>query len=336
MEKTHIVSIKPETSQLSFAERLHKEGVCLRRTRITTVQVNVGKLCNQSCVHCHVDAGPDRKEIMSRETMAATKELVEHVGATTVDITGGAPEMNPHFQWFLLQVSGAGRKVIVRSNLTILMEEGYQDLPELFAKLDIELVASLPCYTQANVDRERGASVFARSIQALRRLNAVGYGKEKSHLVLSLVYNPCGPALPGPQEQLESDFKRHLWKEHGIRFNRLLTITNTPIGRFALDLHKHGKYESYCELLAESFNPATLRNVMCKEMVSISSHGHLYDCDFNQALGYAVGNGYPLCLGESLVKDIVPELLGREITVGPHCYACTAGAGSSCQGALQS
>jgi radical SAM/Cys-rich protein len=299
------------------------------------VQINVGRLCNQSCIHCHVDAGPERKEIMGREKMAQAAEFVECAGATTVDITGGAPEMNPNFRWLLERMSDGSRSVIVRSNLTVLLERGNEDLPDYFAKHGVEVIASLPCYTQANVDRQRGVSAFCRSVEALHRLNAVGYGQAGSRLTLSLVYNPLGASLPGAQEHLEKDYKQHLKKEHGIVFNRLLTITNAPIGRFALALRNQGQYETYYELLANAFNPATVSNLMCKEMVSISWDGCLYDCDFNQAVGYAPDNGHPPRLADLPAHEIVAKMLNREITVASHCFACTAGAGSSCQGALQ-
>jgi radical SAM/Cys-rich protein len=321
---------------LSFAERLQREGVCLRRNSIQTIQINLGLLCNQSCQHCHINAGPQRTEIMSRQTMMQAVEVVRCTGAGTVDITGGAPEMNPDFRWLVQQMTSDKRHVIVRSNLTVLLEEGNEDLPEFLAKQHVEIVASLPCYTEENVDKQRGASTFARSVQALRQLNALGYGQDDSALMLTLVYNPNGPALPPAQAQLESDYKRILGEQYGIAFNRLLTITNSPIGRFASGLKKRNEYASYCVLLQKAFNPATLHNVMCKDQISISWDGFLYDCDFNQALGYALGNGRQFRLGELSAREIVLRLIGHEITVGPHCFACTAGAGSSCQGALKS
>jgi radical SAM/Cys-rich protein len=227
------------------------------------------------------------------------------------------------------------RHVIVRSNLTVLLEEGHEDLPEFLAKQQVEIIASLPCYTEENVDKQRGASTFMRSLQALRTLNALGYGQSDSALTLSLVYNPAGPALPPAQEQLEMDYKRILGEQYGIVFNRLLTITNSPIGRFASGLKKKNEYNSYRLLLEKSFNKATLSHVMCKEQISISWDGFLYDCDFNQALGYALGNERQFRLGELSAREIAANLLDHEIKVGPHCFACTAGAGSSCQGTLQ-
>jgi radical SAM/Cys-rich protein len=321
--------------QLSFDGYLQREGVCLRRTAIQTIQINLGKLCNQSCAHCHINAGPNRTEIMTGETMSLVAEFVRCSGASTVDITGGAPEMNPNFRWLIEQMSSDQLHVIVRSNLTVLLEEGYEDLPEFLAKQRVEIIASLPCYTKENVDKQRGASTFTRSLQALRQLNAVGYGQSNSALTLTLVYNPGGPALPPAQEQLEKDYKQILNDQYGIVFNRLLTITNSPIGRFASELKKKNEYDSYCLLLGKAFNPATLSHVMCKEQVSLSWDGFLYDCDFNQALGYALGNGRPLRLGESSAPEIITQLLNRKIIVGSHCFACTAGAGSSCQGTLQ-
>jgi len=319
----------------SFAECLQREGVCLRRDSIHTVQINLGRLCNQSCHHCHIDAGPQRTEIMSRETMMLAIEFVRCTGAGTVDITGGAPEMNPNFRWLVQEMTSDQRHVIVRSNLTVLLEERNEDLPQFLAKQQVEIIASLPCYTEENVDKQRGASTFMRSLEALRKLNALGYGQNNSALTLTLVYNPDGPALPPAQEQLESDYKRILGEQYGITFNRLLTITNSPTGRFASGLKKKNEYASYCLLLEKAFNPATLHKVMCKDQISISWDGFLYDCDFNQALGCALGNGRPFRLGELSVGEIAAKLLDHEITVGPQCFACTAGTGSSCQGTLQ-
>ncbi|MDR3736458.1 MAG: arsenosugar biosynthesis radical SAM protein ArsS [Acidobacteriaceae bacterium] len=324
-----------QLQQSSFAGCLQREGVCLRRNSIQTVQLNLGKLCNQRCGHCHIDAGPHRTEIMSRETMMLAAEFVHCTEAGTVDITGGAPEMNPNFRWLIQEMTADHRRVIVRSNLTVLLEEGNEDLLEFLSSHHVEIIASLPCYTEENVDKQRGASTFTRSIQALRWLNALGYGQEGSDRTLTLVYNPDGPALPPAQEALEKDYKRILGEQYGIVFNHLLTITNAPIGRFASGLQKKNEYEAYCLLIEKAFNPATLHNVMCKEQISISWDGFLYDCDFNQALGYALGNGHPLRLGDRPASEIVAQLLSREITVGLHCFACTAGAGSSCQGALQ-
>jgi len=324
-----------QQQQLSFAACLQREGVCLRRDAIRTAQINLGRLCNQSCQHCHIDAGPQRTEIMSRETMMLAIEFVLCTGAGTVDITGGAPEMNPNFRWLVQQMTSDELHVIVRSNLTVLLEEGNEDLPEFLAKRKVEVIASLPCYTEENVDKQRGASTFMRSLEAIRKLNALGYGREESALMLTLVYNPDGPSLPPAQEQLEIDYKRILAEQYGIAFNRLLTITNSPIGRFAAGLRKKKEYDSYCLLLEKAFNPETLRHVMCKEQISISWDGFLYDCDFNQALGYALGNGHSFRLGELSPREIVAKLIDHEIRVGPHCFACTAGAGSSCQGTLQ-
>jgi len=321
---------------MSFAECLQREGVCLRRDAIHTVQINLGRLCNQSCHHCHINAGPQRTEIMSRETMMLAVEFVRRTGAGTVDITGGAPEMNPNFRWLVQHTTSDERHVIVRSNLTVLLEEGNEDLPEFLAKQRVQIIASLPCYTEENVDKQRGASTFMRSLEALRKLNALGYGQDDSALTLTLVYNPNGPALPPAQEQLEQDYKRIMAEQYGITFNRLLTITNSPIGRFASGLKKKNEYACYCMLLEKAFNPATLQNVMCKEQINISWNGFLYDCDFNQALGYALGNERQFRLGELSAREIVRQLIGHEITVGAHCFACTAGAGSSCQGALKS
>lgn len=320
---------------LSFADCLERAGACLRRGGIHTVQINLGRLCNQSCSHCHVGAGPQRTESMSREVMMLAADFVRCSEASTVDITGGAPEMNPNFRWLIQQMTSERRRVIVRSNLTVLLEDGNADLPGWLASQGVEIIASLPCYTQENVDKQRGASTFLRSLKALRLLNALGYGLKDSALTLTLVYNPVGPALPPAQGQLERDYKRILGERYGIVFNHLLTITNSPIGRFASWLSKTHEYDPYRALLERAFNPATLKHLMCTDLVSISWDGFLYDCDFNQALGYALGNGRPFCLGDLPARKIVRHLLGREVTVGPHCFACTAGAGSSCRGALQ-
>jgi radical SAM/Cys-rich protein len=319
----------------SFSNRLQQEGATLRRGEIRTVQINVGLLCNQSCKHCHMNASPQRPEVMSQQTMAQALRVAQLPSVQTVDITGGAPELNPHFRWLICRLSGDDRHVIVRSNLTVLLEVGNGDLPVFLAANKVEVIASLPCYTQQNVDAQRGEHTYVRSLEALRRLNAVGYGREGTGLVLTLTYNPGGPSLPGPQDQLEKDYRRYLADEYGITFTRLLTITNSPIGRFREALLRSGQLQSYCGLLERSFNPATLANVMCRQTVSISWDGFLYDCDFNQALGFPIGGLDPLRLDTLTAAEIASRLNDREIVVGEHCFACTAGAGSSCQGALQ-
>jgi radical SAM/Cys-rich protein len=321
---------------LSFAARLHHEGVRLTRFSISTVQINVGKLCNQACLHCHVDAGPKRTEIMDRRTAELALEFVRAAGARTVDITGGAPELNPFFRFVVEQARRDGRRVMDRCNLTVLFEPGQEDLPEFLAGMEVEVVASLPCYLEENVEKQRGRGVYEKSIEALRCLNALGYGQPESPLVLNLVYNPVGAHLPPPQTKLEADYKRELGDRFGIRFNHLYTLTNMPIARFAHMLRREGKWEAYLELLATAFNPATLDSVMCRRLISISWDGFLYDCDFNQMLDLRLGNGRPVRLGEQSAEELVHLVEQRDIQVGAHCYGCTAGAGSSCGGALAS
>jgi len=318
-----------------FAHRVRQEGQSLHRLAINTVQINVGKLCNQACLHCHVEAGPKRTEIMDRHTAELTLDFIRAAAPQTVDITGGAPELNPSFRWLVEQNRGEGRHVIDRCNLTILFESGQEDLPQFLADQRVEIVASLPCYSEGNVTKQRGQGVYDKSIEALRRLNRIGYGKDGSGLVLNLVYNPVGAYLPPPQATLEIDYKRELGDNFGITFNHLYTITNMPIARFAHALRRDNKAEVYMELLASAFNPATLDGLMCRRQVSISWDGYLYDCDFNQMLDMKVGGGKPFRLGEKPSAELVRLLEQRAILVDSHCYGCTAGAGSSCGGTLQ-
>ncbi len=319
----------------SFKERLAQVGVQLRRTRIDTVQLNLGRLCNQSCTHCHVEAGPRRTEVMPRQMAELAIDFVRATKAQTVDITGGAPELNPSFRWLVERLVKDGRHVIDRCNLTVLLEPGLEDSPAFLAEHGVEIVASLPCYTQENVDRQRGRGAFGKSIAALRRLNELGYGNQGAALVLNLVYNPLGAFLPPCQRELEAEYRRELTNRWGISFDRLLTMTNMPLGRFARHLQHSNEYDAYGLALAAAFNASTLNYLMCQNMVSISWDGHVYDCDFNQMLGLPLCSGKPLRLGESPVKEIARQVMARDVLVGPHCYACTAGAGSSCQGALQ-
>jgi len=323
------------TTSVPFARRIRQVGKPLRRVAIDTVQVNVGKLCNQACLHCHVEAGPKRTEIMDRHTAELAQDFIRTASPQTVDITGGAPELNPSFRWLVAQNRREGRHVIDRCNLTILFEAGQEELPHFLADQQVEIIASLPCYSEDNVTKQRGQGVYDKSTEALRRLNRIGYGKDGSGLVLNLVYNPVGAHLPPPQAQLEDDYKRELGNRFGIEFNHLYTITNMPIARFAHALQRDGKTETYMELLANSFNPTTLDGLMCRRLVSISWDGHLYDCDFNQMLDMKVGNGKPFRLGEQPAAELINLLREREILVDSHCYGCTAGAGSSCGGALQ-
>jgi radical SAM/Cys-rich protein len=318
-----------------FAHRVRQEGQSLHRLAIDTVQINVGKLCNQACLHCHVEAGPKRTEILDRHTAELTLDFIRTAAPQTVDITGGAPELNPSFRWLVEQNRGEGRHVIDRCNLTILFESGQEDLPQFLADQRVEIVASLPCYSEGNVTKQRGQGVYDKSIEALRRLNRIGYGTDDSGLVLNLVYNPVGAYLPPPQATLEIDYKRELGDNFGITFNHLYTITNMPIARFAHALRRDNRAEVYMELLASAFNPATLDGLMCRRQVSISWDGYLYDCDFNQMLDMKVGGGKPFRLGEKPSAELVRLLEQRAILVDSHCYGCTAGAGSSCGGTLQ-
>ena len=323
------------TTVVPFVHRIQQVGKHLQRQTINTVQINVGKLCNQACLHCHVEAGPKRTEIMTAQTAELALDFIRAAAPQMVDITGGAPELNPAFRWLVAQNRQEGRHVIDRCNLTILFEPGQEALPEFLAAQHVEIVASLPCYSIENVTKQRGQGVFEKSIAALRRLNAIGYGRAGSGLTLNLVYNPVGAHLPPPQAQLEEDYKRELGTHFGIEFNHLYTITNMPISRFAHTLQRDGKAEAYMELLASAFNPGTLDGLMCRHQVSISWDGYVYDCDFNQMLDMKVGNGKPFRLGEKPAAELVRLLQKRDILVDAHCYGCTAGAGSSCGGSLQ-
>jgi len=333
--------------QLEVLEEISKEGNNIKRfednlqtygmfpiksKELEILQVNVGKMCNQICTHCHVDAGPDRKEIMTRATMQHCLDALRQAPFVhTVDLTGGAPEMNPNFLWFVDEISKLGVKTIVRSNLTILVSnKKFHSYPEFFAKHKVTIIASLPCYTEENTDKQRGNGVFQKSIEALKILNSVGYGKDETGLELHLVYNPIGPSLPPPQDKLQSDYKKILLEDFGISFNNLYTITNLPISRFLEYLLALGKFESYMEKLVNSFNPSTIDGLMCRNTLSVSWDGKLYDCDFNQMLELETGNGSPKHISEFNAA----KLKERNIVVNQHCYGCTAGAGSSCQGAL--
>jgi radical SAM/Cys-rich protein len=316
---------------LSFESALAAGGPWpLEATRVEVLQVNVGRLCNQTCHHCHVDAGPDRREVMTRETMRLCLDVLERASIPTLDVTGGAPEMNPHFRWLVEQAVIQGRRVIDRCNLTILLAPHFEDLPRFLADHRVEVVASLPCYLPANTDRQRGDGVFEKSIEALRRLNAEGYGRAGSGLTLTLVYNPVGPSLPPPQAGLEEAYRRELRAAHGVEFTRLFTITNMPIGRFLDDLLASGRYEDYMQKLIDAYNPAAAAGVMCRTTLSVGWDGTLYDCDFNQMLGLGLAPGLP-----GHVRDLGTADLGRRrIVTGRHCFGCTAGAGSGCQGAI--
>jgi radical SAM/Cys-rich protein len=303
----------------------------LRRGRVTTLQVNVGKRCDLACHHCHVEAGPKRTEMMDARTAGRVLELLAgHEDIGTLDLTGGAPELNPSFRDLVRGARALGRTVIDRCNLTVLFEPGQEDTPEFLAEHGVKVVASLPCYTRENVDAQRGKRVFERSIEALRRLNALGYAREDSGLALDLVYNPLGPSLPPAQTELEATYRDELEELFGIAFDRLVTITNMPIKRFAHALERDGRHDEYMGLLVNHFNPATLPGLMCRSLVSVGWDGTLYDCDFNQMLEMPLGAG-PADVFRITSFD---ELEGAEIATARHCFGCTAGSGSSCGGAL--
>ncbi|MCB0220508.1 MAG: arsenosugar biosynthesis radical SAM protein ArsS [Chrysiogenetes bacterium] len=311
-----------------FAARARREcGGPLRRGALETLQINLGKLCNQTCAHCHVDAGPNRTEVMTRETVDACLALLDRVGATTVDLTGGAPELNPNFRYLVEECTRRGVRVMDRCNLTVLFEPGQEGLAEFLARHKVEIVSSLPCYSEDNVDKQRGRGVFEKSILALQKLNALGYGREGSGLILNLVYNPVGAHLPPPQVKLRADYRRELSEHFDIVFNDLFTITNMPIARYARFLEVTGELGAYMELLAASFNPANAAGLMCRSTLSVGWDGRLYDCDFNQMLEIPAA-------GARAVQDLAEDPEGAEIAVADHCYGCTAGAGSSCGGAL--
>jgi len=304
----------------------------LRRDRLHTLQVNVGYVCNLACVHCHVSASPRRKESMGRETAELIVRFLDTGRVETLDITGGAPEMNPHFRYLVTEARARGLRVIDRCNLTILNEPGYEDLPEFLVGQRVDIVASLPCYLEDNVDHQRGQGVYQGSVQALRRLNALGYGRPGTGLTLDLIYNPLGPELPPAQAALEADYKRELSRRFGIEFNRLYTLANLPVGRFGSLLVSKGQFDGYMQLLRGAHRDDNLERVMCRTLVSVDWRGYLYDCDFNQMLGLSMRlNGARSAhLGDLMGHEVE----GRPIMVRDHCYGCTAGQGSSCGGAL--
>lgn len=303
----------------------------LRPKKLEILQINLGYMCNQVCAHCHVDAGPDRKEIMTIETMQQCLDVIKKTQAHTLDLTGGAPEMNPNFRWFVEQASKAGIKdFIVRSNLTIIRaNKKFYDLPEFFKKYKVHVVSSMPHWTRGKTDKQRGDGVFDKSIKALQMLNEVGYGMQGSDLKLDLVYNPSGAFLPGDQMALENDFKKALKEDFNIHFHNLFAITNLPISRFLDYLIASENYEEYMHSLIDAYNPQAVANVMCTNTLSVSWEGNLYDCDFNQMLNLKVANNiqHISAYNERLLED-------RNIVINQHCYGCTAGAGSSCQGVV--
>ncbi|MEP6845517.1 MAG: arsenosugar biosynthesis radical SAM (seleno)protein ArsS [Panacibacter sp.] len=329
----HQVEILEQDTHTHFADNLKTLGLFpFKPIAAEIFQVNVGKMCNQVCKHCHVDAGPDRKEIMTRATMQLCLDvLAQHQSFTTVDLTGGAPELNPDFRWFAEEIKKLGKHIIVRCNLTIILaNKRFNDLPQFFKHHNIEVVSSLPSYTQDRTDRQRGDGVFQDSIKALQMLNKIGYGRKDSGLVLNLVYNPAGAFLPPSQTALEKEYKDALLEQYGISFNKLFVITNMPISRYLDYLLVSGNYEKYMDKLINAFNPSAAENVMCRNTISVGWDGYLYDCDFNQMLDLKLDCNTSKHLSEFNISKIN----NRNIIVNQHCYGCTAGAGSSCGGAV--
>jgi len=314
-----------------FQEKLYEAGTPLKRGSFHTLQINVGRKCNQACRHCHVDAAPWRTEMMEEATARRVGEWILEHRPDVVDITGGAPEISEYFRFFVETAREAGAHVIDRNNLTIIETKAHSGLPDFLAENEVEVVASLPCYLEENVDAQRGDDVFRRSISALKKLNAVGYGTD---LALTLVYNPLGATLPPDQAELEEDYHRELEARYGIVFTRLFALTNLPIARFAEDLREQGEHGAYLDLLADAFNPATVEGLMCRSTINIGWAGEVFDCDFNQMLGMQLresGDGKPLYLW-----DVTPgSMADLPILTGTHCFGCTAGAGSSCTGVLE-
>jgi radical SAM/Cys-rich protein len=304
----------------------------IHRHALETLQVNLGYLCNQQCLHCHVNAGPNRTELMSRKVIDEVLSFIDRSAVKVLDLTGGAPELNPEFRYLVEQAHARGVHVMDRCNLTVLSEPGHEDLAAFLASYQVEIVASLPCYLEENVDGQRGKGVYERSMEGIRALNQLGYGKQGSGLLLNLVYNPIGPFLPPPQDQLEADYKRELKKRYGLEFNHLLTITNMPIKRFGSMLVSRVEFDTYMELLKTSFSQTNLDTVMCRNLISVDWQGYLYDCDFNQMLDLPMRSSGGQ---RAHIRDLkADELEGQAIAVADHCYGCTAGQGSSCGGAL--
>ena len=341
-EQLQVLTSTPTLSRFARLISDHAQPQ-LQADGIKILQVNVGKMCNMTCRHCHVDAGPDRREIMTRETIDLCLDAIRNSDIRTVDLTGGAPEMNPDFRYFVTQARQLGAHVIDRCNLTILQAPGYEDLAQFLANNQVEIVASLPCYLPENTDMQRGDGAYQLSIEAIQRLNALGYGMPDQlgtqttesppspGRLLTLVFNPIGPSLPPNQQLLEERYREHLRREYGIEFNRLFTITNMPISRFLEDLIEGGNYESYMQTLIDAFNPAALQGVMCRQMISVGWDGQLFDCDFNQMLELPTDHRQP-----HHIRDFDLRLLGtRFITTGQHCFGCTAGNGSGCLGAIE-
>lgn len=312
----------------------HTDFPALRRARLETLQVNLGYLCNQSCLHCHVNAGPRRTEIMERATVEHVLNYLRTSKVHTLDLTGGAPEMNPHFRELVSAARALGVRIIDRCNLTVLEQPGYEDMARFLADQRVEITASLPCYLQDNVDQQRGDGVFQVSMRVLQTLNRLGYGKPDGELILNLVYNPIGPHLPPPQAALEQEYKRELFTRYGIVFNRLFTLANMPIQRFGSTLISKGQFHEYMALLRGAHQQANLDSVMCRSVISVDWQGYVYDCDFNQMLDLPLRTDFTHKPRLHLVDLMERELAGQAIEVRDHCYGCTAGQGSSCGGAL--
>jgi radical SAM/Cys-rich protein len=311
---------------------LQSDFPAVYRSRLDTLQVNLGYLCNLSCTHCHVNAGPTRTELMDRETIDLVLRFLSHSKVGTLDLTGGSPEMNPHFRDLVIEARDLGVTVMDRCNPTILVEPGYEDLPQFLQSHGVVVVASMPCYQEQNVDQQRGHGVYRNSIKGLQKLNALGYGQPGSGLSLHLVYNPDAPILPPPQQGLKADYQRELWRDHGIVFNELFALANMPISRFGARLLAKNQYVPYMQLLRDSFAEANLQTVMCRNLISVDYRGFVYDCDFNQMLDL------PLVTSDrprNHLRDLLDrDLAGLPVRTGEHCYGCTAGQGSSCGGAL--
>lgn len=329
--------IRTQNGIWDFEGKLETFGVSLEPLVLRSLQVNLTKLCNQACHHCHVDASPRRTEQMDARTVDRCLEiLAKHDSITSIDLTGGAPELHPQFEYVVARARSMGKHVMVRHNLTVTIDghpvtgESRRHLPTLFSDHGVEVIASLPCYLEQNTDSQRGKGVFAKSIESLRMLNEAGYGIEDSKLILNLVYNPLGPSLPPPQSKLETEYKRELWNRYGIRFTKLFTIANMPIHRFKDMLDRSSSLEGYMTLLVNAFNPAAARDVMCRSLLSVGYDGGLFDCDFNQMLEMPIGGANP----QTVFDFDIEKLFSRKIVVGAHCFGCTAGAGSSCGGAI--
>ena len=312
----------------SFPYLINSDFPSITRNALSILQVNLGYLCNLSCTHCHVNASPKRTELMDKKTVDLVLAFIEQHNIHTLDLTGGAPEMNPHFRYLVEQARLKNVKVIDRCNLVILLEEGYTDTAAFLAEQQVEIVASLPCYLQNNVDKQRGKGTFDKSIIALQQLNRLGYGQTDSLLILNLVFNPQGASLPPPQQALEQAYKQHLSEQYGIVFNQLYALSNLPVQRFGSVLLSTGQFDDYMRLLKANFNPAALKNVMCRNTLSVDWQGFVYDCDFNQMLKLPLGGKQRLHISE------ISELQGQTIATMQHCYGCTAGQGSSCQGSI--